>query len=104
MQHARPSHLRHLLPALSFQLDQPIRILNDNQLTITIIHKPVFMWPKQLKHVAIKHAFVHDHILRQDISVDYIPTNDNLADFLTKHIAGPKLKRDKAKLDLLTRS
>jgi hypothetical protein len=29
-------------------------------LTITIIHKPVFTWPKRLKHIAIKHTFVHD--------------------------------------------
>ncbi len=66
-----------------------------------IVHKPVFTWPKRLKHVTIKHAFMHDHIQWKDISVDYIPTNKNLADFLTKHIAGPKLKRDKLTLDLV---
>jgi hypothetical protein len=68
-----------------------------------IMHKPVFAWPKRLKHVAIKHTFIHNHIQQKDISMDYIPTNDNLADFLTKHITGPKLKCDKAKLDLSSR-
>jgi hypothetical protein len=29
--------------------------------------------------------------------------NDNLTNFLTKHITGPKLKCNKAKLDLFTR-
>ncbi len=65
-----------------------------------IVHKPVFTWPKRLKHVTIKHAFMHDHIQWKDISVDYIPTNKNLTDFLTKHIASPKLKCDKERLDL----
>jgi hypothetical protein len=97
-------YLRRILPTLGLQIERPIQILNDNQSTIMIVHKPVFAWPKRLKHVAIKHAFVHDHIQRKDISVDYIPTNDNLADFLTKHIAGPKLKRDKIKLDLSVRN
>jgi hypothetical protein len=52
----------------------------------------------------IKHVFVYDHIQQKDISVDYIPTNNNLADFLMKHVAGPKLKRDKIKLDLQAHS
>jgi hypothetical protein len=89
---------------LSLQIEWPIWILNDNQSTITIMHKPVFTWPKRLKHVAIKHAFIHDHIQRKDISMDYIPMNDNLTDFLTKHIARPKLKCDKIKLNLSIRN
>jgi hypothetical protein len=96
-------YLCQLLPTLSLSLDRPVQIFNDNQSTITVVHKPVFAWPKRLKHVAIKHAFVYDHIQWKDISVDYIPTNDNLADFLMKHVASPKLKRDKIKLDLQAR-
>ncbi len=96
-------YLRRILPALGFSLDQPIRILNDNQSTIAIVHKPIFAWPKRLKHVTIKHAFVYDHIKRDDIAVNYIPTNENLADFLTKHITGLKLKQDKLALDLVCR-
>lgn len=55
------------------------------------MHKPVFAWPKRLKHIAIKHVFMYNHIQHKDISVNYIPMNKNLADFLTKHITSPKL-------------
>lgn len=93
-------YLRQLLPTLGLSLDQPVQIFNNNQSTITVIHKPVFMWLKRLKHIMIKHVFVYNHIQQKDISVDYILTNNNLADFLTKHITGPKLKHNKIKLDL----
>jgi hypothetical protein len=96
-------YLRQLLPTLGLSLNQPVQIFNNNQSTITIIHKPVFTWPKRLKHVAIKHMFMYNHIQWKDISVNYIPTNNNLADFLTKHVAGPKLKHNKIKLDLQAR-
>jgi hypothetical protein len=36
------------------------------------VHKLVFMWPKRLKHVAIKHTFVYDYIQCKDISINYI--------------------------------
>jgi hypothetical protein len=93
-------YLQQLLPVLGILIDWLIQVLNNNQSTITIIHKPVFAWPKRLKHITIKHAFIYDHIQQKDISINYIPTNNNLADFLTKHITSPKLKHNKAKLDL----
>ncbi len=97
-------YLRQLLPTLGLSLNQPVQIFNNNQSTITVIHKPVFAWPKRLKHVVIKHMFMYDHIQWRDISVNYILTNDNIADFLMKHIAGLKLKHNKIKLDLQAHS
>jgi len=93
-------NLQHLLPALSFQLHKLTQIFNDNQSAITIMHKPIFAWPKQLKHVTIRHGFIYDHIQQEDVSVSYILTDKNLADFLTKHVATPKLKHDKQALNL----
>jgi hypothetical protein len=78
----------------------PTLILNNNQSTLDVVHKLVFVYPKRLCHISIKHAFVNNHINQGDISIGYIPGNENLANLLTKHIPAPKLRSDKIKLGM----
>ena len=36
------------------------------------------------KHIDIKHHFIHDHVLKGDIELEFVSTSDQLADILTK--------------------
>jgi hypothetical protein len=53
-----------------------------------------------MKHLAIKEGFVYDYIKNGVIIVHFVCSADNFTDFLTKAVPAPKLKIDKAKLNL----
>lgn len=36
------------------------------------------------KHIDVKHHFLRDHMEKKKIKIDYIPTEDQLADIFTK--------------------
>jgi hypothetical protein len=38
------------------------------------------------KHIDLRHFFVREHVARQTIKMVYVPTNENLADLLTKPV------------------
>jgi hypothetical protein len=57
-----------------------------------------------MKHLTIKEGFIYDNIKSGVVNVIYVPTNDNLADFLTKSVPAIKLRNDKVKLNMLTRT
>ena len=38
------------------------------------------------KHIDIKHHFIHDHVLKGDIELEFVSTLEQLADILTKFL------------------
>ena len=42
------------------------------------------MHHSRTKHVAIRHHFICDHVAREDIIINHVKTEDNLADIFTK--------------------
>ena len=36
------------------------------------------------KHIDVRHHFLRDHVERKNISLEYIPTEEQMADILTK--------------------
>lgn len=77
-----------LIQELGIKLDdQRIRIQCDNKQTIQLVHQDIFKLQTKLRHVDI-----HNHWLRQEarldrIRVEYRPTNDMIADGLTKPLS-----------------
>ena len=62
------------------------RIINvDNQGAIALAENPIHH--ARTKHLDIQLQFVHDHIKRNTIKLQYCPTNDMLADIMTKALA-----------------
>ena len=78
-------HLKHVLPELDdtlFNANSSIVIYGDNTACIAIAREPV-MHERQ-KHFDLKLHFVREAIYRKDIALEYIETNLNASDLLTK--------------------
>nr|GEZ82763.1 putative ribonuclease H-like domain-containing protein [Tanacetum cinerariifolium] len=58
------------------------KIYIDNNNAICIVKNPVYH--SKTKHIEIRHHFIRDCFEKKLISVDNIPTNENVADLLTK--------------------
>ena len=57
-------------------------VMNDNQGAIALVKNPVKH--TKSKHIDIRYHFVRECYLNQQIVLDYIPSNDNIADIFTK--------------------
>ena len=57
------------------------RLKCDNQSTVAIAHNPVSS--DRSRHIKVKHRKIQELIQHQEMSVSWIPTNEQLADILT---------------------
>lgn len=73
--------LKNILLDMNITINTPINIFEDNQGCIQIAKNPD---TKRTKHIDIKHHFIREQINEGVINLVYIPTNDQLADVLTK--------------------
>ena len=74
--------LRSLITELGLPVPTPLKLKEDNQACIHLAHDPVH--PKRTKHIDIRYHFIRDHVHKGHVSIEYVPTKDNLADLLTK--------------------
>jgi len=54
-----------------------------------------------MKHLSIKEGFIYNNVKSGQVNIIYVPTKDNLADFLTKAIPAIKLHGNKIKLNMI---
>uniref|UniRef100_A0A2N9FV76 Reverse transcriptase Ty1/copia-type domain-containing protein n=1 Tax=Fagus sylvatica TaxID=28930 RepID=A0A2N9FV76_FAGSY len=80
--------LRMLLCDFGIFLNSPPIIWCDNLSAISLASNPVFH--ARTKHVEIDYHFVRERVIRGDLKVHYIPTEDQLADLLTKALPSPR--------------
>lgn len=81
--------VRNFLEGLRIAFNKPL-LLVDNKSTIKIIKNSDIK--RRSKHIEIKHSYVRDLVKKRElINVEYIDTDNQQADFLTKSLAGPKL-------------
>lgn len=76
----------------------PIPLHIDNQSAIAIAKNPEFH--DCTKHIDICYHFLRHKVKSGDITLDYVPTNNQLADVLTKGLAWEKHKRFSKELGL----
>jgi hypothetical protein len=60
----------------------PTAIHCDNQSCIKLSENPVFH--DRSKHIEIRYHFIRDWVQRGAVQLQYIPTDDQVADILTK--------------------
>lgn len=80
--------LRTLLSEIGFPQESPSTIHVDNQGAIALANNPVHH--ARTKHIDIRHHFIRERIQSQEIELVYCPTDQMIADVLTKGLAKPK--------------
>lgn len=81
--------LQSLLKELKIEHD-PTELKCDSQTAIRLINNPEF--PRRTKHIDIKFHFIRDLMKKGHFKLQYIPTDKQLADFLTKALPRDQFK------------
>ena len=93
--------LRTLATDLGFNITGPMSIQTDNQSAIAFAHNDQFH-PRS-KHIDIRHHFVRERIISNEIQVTHCASEDNSADLLTKALARPSHEAQLARIGLSAR-
>ena len=83
--------LRHLLGDLGLKQKSPTTIFEDNQSCIKLIEMESMS--QRSKHIDIKYHHIQDEQKKANIKLQYIPSEENIADMLTKPLAVNKLRK-----------
>ena len=83
--------LRALLGDISFVQEEPTMIKEDNQGAIALSKNPKYH--PRTKHIDIKCHFIRDKVAKKEIVLDYCPTEQMLADLLTKPLGKTLFQR-----------
>jgi len=79
--------LKKLLPAFDIEIGV-INILGDNQSALKLAWNDEFH--PRTKHIAVRYHFIREAIANNDISISWIPTDENAADIMTKALPLPR--------------
>lgn len=82
--------LKELLKDFGIKIDQPIKVKSDNQSCIKLTSNEKFS--NRTKHIDVRFHFAKDAIHKKQVELIYVSTENNLADMLTKPLAGIKIK------------
>ncbi|KAJ1305494.1 hypothetical protein OPQ81_000501 [Rhizoctonia solani] len=74
--------IRQFLSELGFSPDGPTTMLTDNQSSIALARNLVNH--QNTKHIRVKYHYIHEMIELREIDLQYIPTERQVANVLTK--------------------
>ncbi|KAM1156872.1 hypothetical protein EV1_027295 [Malus domestica] len=74
--------LRNLLKELSMPQEEPTEIYVDNKSAIALAKNPVFH--DRSKHIDTRYHYIRECIARKDVQVEYVKSQDQVADIFTK--------------------
>jgi hypothetical protein len=74
--------IKQLLEEIGMTVNDPLTVHQDNQSTMAIAMNPI--QHQRVKHMDVKAHFIRDHIDKKDVELIYCPTEDMIADVLTK--------------------
>lgn len=78
------SYLCRLLKDIVKREFEPVNIKMDNQGAIALCKNPVYHMKS--KHIDIRYHFVRDYYQSKKIILEYVPSNENVADIFTKPV------------------
>jgi hypothetical protein len=92
-------HLRNILGELHMEPSDPIPLYSDSQSAIHLTKNPVFH--ERSKHIGLK-FHLSRHLQRDGrMSLIYVPTDEQVADVLTKALHGPKVAWGRQQMGLI---
>ena len=80
--------LRRVLADLQQEQKCATEIFCDNKSTISMTRNPTFH--NRTKHIDIRYHFIRDLVAKEEISLEYCSTEEQLADVLTKALSKEK--------------
>ena len=83
--------LRNILKDFDVKVHSPITVFSDNQSTIKMVENAKFS--SRTKHIDVRLHYVRDCVRLAKIALEYCPSEENVADLLTKPLAGVKIQR-----------
>jgi hypothetical protein len=90
--------LRNFLHELGYTQLQPTTLFIDNQSTIKIIDNPVCHFTT--KHINIRYFKIRELVDSGEVKPKFVPTDDQLADSLTKPLLRTKLEKNRDSLGI----
>jgi histone deacetylase 1/2 len=91
---AEALYMRMLLQELGHPPIGPTFMGEDNEACMTIASTT--QTSQRTRHIRIEFHFIRDAIARQQIHLEYVPSEDNPADMMTKPLRGPAFMRHRA--------
>jgi hypothetical protein len=89
-------YYRQLLQEIHFVQDDATTLLGDNQgaldLTVSTKNHP------RVKHIDIRFHFIREQVEFKTVSLQYVPTSEQIADLFSKPLANPAFNNLKAEL------
>ncbi|CAB0002804.1 unnamed protein product, partial [Nesidiocoris tenuis] len=80
--------MRAMMQEVLYAIEGPTRIFCDNQGAIHLSHNEVVS--RKSKHIELRYHFLKEHLKRGEILILYLPSEQMLADPLTKSLPRPK--------------
>jgi hypothetical protein len=82
--------LRHFISEVFQPLNSAVKIHSDNQSVIALAYGN--QQHARTKHFNIRLYFIQDSIKNEEVTIQYLPTEQMLADILTKGLPSPRIK------------
>lgn len=80
-------YVADLLAEMGVPVHHPLQVYTDSMNALNDCKSG--RWSPKLRHVKIKHRWIIDNISNGDFTIDYVPSDDMVADGLTKPL-GPE--------------
>ncbi|PKU62264.1 Retrovirus-related Pol polyprotein from transposon TNT 1-94 [Dendrobium catenatum] len=90
--------LRRLTEELGLSQPSPTQIFCDNTSAIALARNPVFH--ARTKHIEIDYQFIRQHLMHGAISITHIPSEEQIADILTKSFSACRFHNLRHKLTI----
>jgi hypothetical protein len=90
--------MRQTLKDYSYTMNH-IPVLCDNESVIKIVYNPCEH--SRTKHIDIWHHFLRDHVIKGDIAISHVGTNDQLADIFTKPLDEKRFCELRSELNII---
>ena len=73
----------------------PVTVYQDNQSAMSLV-KRGYSASEKTRHVNIRYFFVKDRVDSRELHIEYLPTEDMVADFFTKPLQGELFRKLRA--------